>query len=367
LVKRGDFARVLAEFWADGPNSETPPGHWNTLANAVTDHPAFTKRLGGTGPVLDDLEWDVKMYFALNAALHDAACAAWSIKRIYDGWRPIAAIRYMAQRGQSSLPGELTYDRRGLPLVPGLIEVVSRETAQPDGRHAGLPVGAMVVFSWAGQPRDPVNETSGVRWILAVNWLPFQKTTFVTPAFPGYVSGHSTFSRAAAQVLTTLTGSPFFPGGLGTYEAAANRYLTFERGPSETVQLQWATYFDAADQAGLSRIWGGIHPPADDLAGRQVGADCGRLAWELARQYFDGTIQRRPTALIIQHAAAGGCEVRFETIRGFSYRLQFTPDLVTPWQDDILGQFQAGDTVATRVDRAVRPGGFYRVLRTPGL
>lgn len=38
VVKRGDFARVLAEFWADGPNSETPPGHWNVLANYVSDH-----------------------------------------------------------------------------------------------------------------------------------------------------------------------------------------------------------------------------------------------------------------------------------------------------------------------------------------
>ena len=81
VVKRGDFARVLAEFWADGPNSETPPGHWNVLANYLADHPLIVKRIGGMGPVVDDLEWDVKMYFALNAAVHDAACACWSAKR----------------------------------------------------------------------------------------------------------------------------------------------------------------------------------------------------------------------------------------------------------------------------------------------
>jgi hypothetical protein len=75
VVPRGDFARVLAEFWADGPQSETPPGHWNTIANAVSDHPAFVRRIGGAGPILDPLEWDVKCYFALNGALHDAACA----------------------------------------------------------------------------------------------------------------------------------------------------------------------------------------------------------------------------------------------------------------------------------------------------
>src|SRR5262249_19779347 len=67
MVKRGDYARVVAEFWADGPTSETPPGHWNLLANSLADNPLLVKRIGGVGPVVDDLEWDVKMYFALNA------------------------------------------------------------------------------------------------------------------------------------------------------------------------------------------------------------------------------------------------------------------------------------------------------------
>src|SRR6266498_553608 len=101
-VVRGDYARVLAEFWADGPNSETPPGHWNVLANGVADNTNFVKRIGGIGPELDNLEWDVKVYFALNAAVHEAACAAWSVKRYYDGWRPIIAIRYMGGLGQCS-------------------------------------------------------------------------------------------------------------------------------------------------------------------------------------------------------------------------------------------------------------------------
>src|SRR5678809_755241 len=83
MVKRGDFARVLAEFWADGPSSETPPGHWNVLANYVADNPLLVKKIGGVGPVVSDLEWDVKVYFGINATLHDAACAAWSIKRAY--------------------------------------------------------------------------------------------------------------------------------------------------------------------------------------------------------------------------------------------------------------------------------------------
>src|SRR5581483_10317544 len=111
VVKRGDFGRVLAEFWADGPNSETPPGHWNVIANDVGDTPGFVKSIGGVGPVLDDLQWDVKIYFALNAAVHDAACAAWSLKRFYDGWRPIEAVRYMGQLGQSTDPAAGSYNR----------------------------------------------------------------------------------------------------------------------------------------------------------------------------------------------------------------------------------------------------------------
>jgi len=80
IVLRGDFTRCLTEFWADGPSSETPPGHWNLIANQVSDNTA-TLQIGGTSPVVDRLEWDVKLYFAVNAAVHDAACACWSAKR----------------------------------------------------------------------------------------------------------------------------------------------------------------------------------------------------------------------------------------------------------------------------------------------
>src|SRR5258705_3479525 len=123
LVKRGDFARVLAEFWADGPTSETPPGHWNVIANSVADNTNFVKRIAGAGPVLDNLESDVKVYFALNAAVHDAACAAWSLKRYYDGGRPISFVRYMAMIGQCSDSTKQPYSPNGLPLISNLIEL----------------------------------------------------------------------------------------------------------------------------------------------------------------------------------------------------------------------------------------------------
>ena len=128
----------------------------------------------------------------------------------------------------------------------------------------------------------------GVGWILAENWWSYQRPSFVTPPFAGYVSGHSTYSRAAAEVLTALTGDPFFPGGMSGFPIPANEFLVFERGPSVDMVLQWATYRDAADQCSLSRIWGGIHPPADDIPGCLIGERVGRDAVRLALSLFSG-------------------------------------------------------------------------------
>jgi hypothetical protein len=102
------------------------------------------------------------------------------------------------------------------------------------------------------------------------------------------VSGHSTFSRAAAEVLTAITGTSYFPGGLFQSTVPADS-LQVELGPSRDVVLEWATYYDAADQAGVSRLYGGIHIAADDFGGRRIGSRCGKEAWTLARRYFDGS------------------------------------------------------------------------------
>jgi hypothetical protein len=116
--------------------------------------------------------------------------------------------------------------------------------------------------------------------------MPYMPRNFVTPPFPGYTSGHSTFSRSAAEVLAAVTGSPFLPGGLGSFVAAQNEYLAIERGPSHTVELQWATYFDAADLAGISRRFGGIHPCYDDYPSRITGSRIGMKAWAKARLLY---------------------------------------------------------------------------------
>ncbi len=331
MVKQGDFGRIMAEFWADGPRSTAPPGHWNEISNDVTDEMetmGIPKRIGGVGPVLSDLEWDVKKYFAVNGALHDAAVSAWNHKGVYDSSRPISFIRYMGQRGQSTDPnltvdlggGNVinTYDPMGLPLEPGLVEVITPATTAPGGRHEHLAgsEGKIAVRSWQGAISDPPpftdpSQISGVGWILAEKWMPYQLLGFVTPPFPGFVSGHSTYSRSAAEVMTLLTGSEYFPGGLFVYDIPQGSGLDFEYGPSATVKLEFAKYFDASDQAALSRIYGGIHPPADDLAGRRIGHVIGPEAWNLALRYFNGTIVPEPASLWLCLATAvGGLRLR---------------------------------------------------------
>jgi hypothetical protein len=291
VVPRADYERALAEYWADGPKSETPPGHWNVIANAVSDADGFERRIGGEGEPVDRLEWDTKLYFALNGAVHDAAVAAWGLKGFYDSPRPISMIRYLGGQGQSSNPAGPAYDPDGLPLTDGLVEVVTDASSAPGERHAHLAdhIGEVAVLAWRGFPEDPETEPSGVGWIRAVDWVPYQRSTFVTPAFAGYVSGHSTFSRAAAEVMTAFTGSDYFPGGLHEHRLGAGE-LIHEEGPDQPITLQWATYRDAADEAGISRLFMGIHIPADDVEGRRIGATCGEEAWALASDYFAGGV-----------------------------------------------------------------------------
>jgi hypothetical protein len=286
MALRGDYTRVLAEYWADGPDSETPPGHWFTLLNYVSDQPDLVKKFKGVGDELSDLEWDVKSYFILGGTMHDVAVTAWGLKGYYDYVRPISAIRYMADRGQSSDSDLPSYHPNGLPLVPGLSEIIN--LGDPLAGAFNENVGRIKMYCWKGPSViiDPNNDVAGVDWIFAEEWFPYQRPSFVSPPFAGYVSGHSTFSRAAAEVLTMLTGDPFFPGGLGVFEAPMNSFLKFENGPSTTIQLQWATYRDASDQTSLSRIWGGIHPPIDDIPGRILGEKIGKEAFAFGEQYF---------------------------------------------------------------------------------
>lgn len=363
MVKRADFGRVLAEFWADGPDSETPPGHWNTLANQVVEHPSFEAKIEGAGAVLDPLEWDVKMYLPINAAVHDVAVSIWGCKRVYDYVRPISSIRYL---GGENL----------LPLEPGLVEIISEASSGPGERHEHLiglvdedddvygEVGDTAIYAWGGEPDDPEDEYTGAEWILAEDWMPYQRDTFVTPAFAGYVSGHSGFSRAAAEVLTAMTGSPYFPGGLGSHTVLADS-LQFEKGPSTDVILQWCSYYDAADQAGISRLYGGIHVAPDDGPGRIMGSKCGIDAWALAQKYYDGSILDEKAVAQIEREANGDMTISWDQIRGMFYSVQGGGDLQS--FGDVSTYDRAGSDVGTlTIPAASLPPGqqYYQVLRS---
>lgn len=306
LVPRGDYSRVLAEFWADGPNSETPPGHWFTIMNYVSNHPMLEKRWMGQGPILSDLEWDVRSYLALGGAVHDAAISCWSAKGYYDFTRPVMAIRYMIDHGQCSNPELPNYHPAGIPLLPGFIELV--QPGDPLAGENNENVNKVKLYTFRG----PVAATGldGVGWILGENWWTFQRHTFVTPPFPGYYSGHSTYSRAAAEVLTRITGSEYFPGGMGEFYAQQNQYLGASTGPSVDVHLQWARFKDAADQCALSRIYGGLHPPIDDIPGRFTGMIVGPEAFDFANSYMTQGIPHviniAPTASVISDVLADG-------------------------------------------------------------
>jgi hypothetical protein len=204
----------------------------------------------------------------------------------------------MAMMGQSSDPADpdCPYDSRGMryvhdasdPAGDGSMRVIDCVRSGDPLADDGAKVGKIKIFTWRGPQTisNPVFDSAGVDWILAENWWPMMRSDFVTPPFGGYVSGHSTLTRAGAEALTLLTGDPYLPGGPYEYHAATNEFLIYEEGPTVDVTLQWATYYDLSDAAGISRIWGGVHPPADDIAGRRIGAEVGVAAYRKAVSYF---------------------------------------------------------------------------------
>jgi hypothetical protein len=306
MVPRKDFTRVLSQYWADGPNSETPPGHWFKIFNEVEDKMdllGIEKRWMGIEPV-SDLEWDIKGYFALGGGIHDAAIACWGTKGYYDYTRPIMAIRWMGVKGQSTDPNLPHYHPAGLPLIPGYIELVEEGDSLAGENNEHLY--KIKIYSWKG----PFAATGqdGAGWLLAENWWTYQTANFVTPPFAGYYSGHSTYSRTGAEIMTLITGDDYFPGGMAEFVATQDEYLLADDGPSTTVKLQWATYRDASDQCSVSRIYGGLHPPQDDIPGRKVGLVVGPQAVNKANDFIHANpahISLATQSAIITDANAG--------------------------------------------------------------
>lgn len=219
--------KVIAEYWADGPKSWLPPGHWCSFGLHVSERGDASTHFKAYG-----IDQDVKMFFALSNAVFDASIATWDAKFRYDSVRPITAIRWL---------------------------------------FAGHTVEA-----WLGAG-------GGIGPVAGECWRPFQKDTFPTPPFPEYTSGHSAFSMAAAVVLQKFTGSDTF-GGAFTHTGP----LAAEpENPKPAVTIEWLTFTEAALQAGESRIFGGIHFHEGNLVGLKVGREVGVQVWNKAVTLFN--------------------------------------------------------------------------------
>jgi hypothetical protein len=115
----------------------------------------------------------------------------------------------------------------------------------------------------------------------------YQPATFPTPPFPDYVSGHSTYSAAAARILELWTGSDRF--GHSVNMPAGSSKIEPGITPAHPVTLSWETFTEASDQAGMSRHYGGIQFRAADLVGRLLGRLVAFEAWQMAQSYFNGS------------------------------------------------------------------------------
>jgi len=227
--------KLIVEYWADGPDSEFPPGHWGLFAQFVSRRDQQT------------IDQDAKLFFVLHNASFDAGIVGWHIKRTFNGVRPITAVRFTKQ-GQT-------------------------------------------IMAWGG-PGRPTEPIPGEKW------MPYNPGTNLTPPFPGFFSGHSVFSRSSATVLKLFTGGDTF-GFSAVIPKCDVKYFGIdflrcfgrvEPGiPSADTTVSFATFSDAAEQAGLSRLYGGIHFPDDNTRAQEVGRHIGTLAWVKAQQYFNGT------------------------------------------------------------------------------
>ena len=114
MVLRSDFTRVLPEFWADGPNSETPPGHWFSILNHdVFGAPEFIPSWKGE-TLLSSEECGPRLPAAWRC-LYYVSITTWGVKAYYDFIRPISAIRHTQSLGQLRTPPSTTTTRMDCP------------------------------------------------------------------------------------------------------------------------------------------------------------------------------------------------------------------------------------------------------------
>lgn len=234
--------KAIVEFMRDGPRSTGQSGHWLRFAQAVSRRDRH------------DIDKDVKIFFAVGVVAFDAFIAAWEAKRYYDSSRPWTLVRYY-YKGQK-------------------------------------------VQGWGGPGK-------GIVEMPAEQWHPYSPYNFITPPFPGYVSGHSTVSAASAKVLELFTGSDRFgevekrkAGDLteAEYECKVIQ-MKLGQSPQDAkltcdVALDLPTFTATAEMAGISRVMGGYHIQADNIAGLDLGRKVAMYVFPKTQAYFDGTVKK---------------------------------------------------------------------------
>jgi hypothetical protein len=240
-----DEHKIIAEFWEDGRGTAFPPGTFMAFAQFVSARDEHT------------LDQDAKLFLAMGNAVFDAGIATWQAKFEYDYARPVRVIRDLGELG---LIGE-----EGVDELTG---------------ETGFVIDAFGGF-------DPDTGAGlGTRTILAENFVTFQRPGGdPSPPFAEYTSGHSAFSAAGAEVLRLFTGSDEF-GGSVAFAIASTQFETDV--PAEETLLEWETFTAAAEEAGLSRRYGGIHFKDGDLNGRDLGGLVGAEAFDLAQRFIGG-------------------------------------------------------------------------------
>lgn len=230
-----DQQKIIAEFWEDGPDTSFPPGSWMTFGQFVSARDNHS---------LDD---DAKMFFALGNAVFDAGIATWDTKLAYDYARPVRTIRTLGELG---LIGEFD-----------------------------AALGGYAIDGWV--------PNQGTKRILAKNWLTYQTPGGdPSPPFPDYTSGHSAYSASAAEVLKRFTGSDEFGGSI-TIAVGKSRFEPNVT-PASPITLSWPTFSAAAEQAGISRVYGGIHFQKANVDGAVIGRAAGTAAWNRAQRLING-------------------------------------------------------------------------------
>ncbi len=213
--------KAIVEFMRDGPRSTGQTGHWIRFAQDLSRRDKYS------------LDQDVKLYFTVANVTFDAFIACWDTKRAYDSSRPWTLIHHYF-KGQT-------------------------------------------IKGWAGPE-------GGVREMPAEEWHPYSPESFITPPFPGYISGHATVSGAAAKIIALFSGSDVF----GFVERRPSSAMT-EKNPGDEVTLDLPTWSQTAEMAALSRAMGGYHIPVDNNVGLKVGRELASWSWPRYQAYFDGT------------------------------------------------------------------------------